>query len=181
LKVETAHLVNGLCVAVSPHHPGGVHDFNIFKSRVPLYRDLCLKGPSEFNLEARISGGTGMQESHWSVMADKGYQGAQALLRAILPKKDPKTEADFELNAKIARDRVIVENFYGRMKRCFAITANIFRTDHNDYNGILKICCALTNYLLQLKPLRASEGVFYSKTMAFYLKVFYFSLNVFLY
>ena len=51
-------------------------------------------------------------------MMDKWYQGAENLIRAIIPNKGKNPSKEDELrNKKIARNRIICENFYGRMKK----------------------------------------------------------------
>ena len=58
--------------------------------------------------------------------------------------------------------RVIIENFYGRLKLSWSILRNKFRDSHADYDKIFEICCALTNYLLKYSPLRAEDGEYYN-------------------
>ena len=61
----------------------------------------------------------------WAIIGDSGFQGLQNHCRALLPKKKKRnrelTHQDQEWNRKLARARVIVENFYGRMARKFRI------------------------------------------------------------
>jgi DDE superfamily endonuclease len=61
-------------------------------------------------------------------MADKGYAGAGALLRAIIPKKALPNQwlsADEAIyNQQLSSARTICENFYGRLKELFSICTN---------------------------------------------------------
>ncbi|ETV67324.1 hypothetical protein H257_16412 [Aphanomyces astaci] len=54
--------------------------------------------------------------NQWAVIADKGYQGIQRVVRVVLPKKKPAggilTLEDVRSNDRIASDRVIVENVF---------------------------------------------------------------------
>lgn len=55
----------------------------------------------------------------WALLVDKGYQGLLEYLQAIHPKKKPpRTNLSFDdnrRNEKVFKDRVVVENFFGRM------------------------------------------------------------------
>ncbi|OWZ07483.1 hypothetical protein PHMEG_00020119 [Phytophthora megakarya] len=52
----------------------------------------------------------------WAILADNGYQGVSEFLRCIIPKKGQNiSRADQSNNDKIAHDRGIVENYFGRL------------------------------------------------------------------
>ncbi|KAJ0405908.1 hypothetical protein ATCC90586_005853 [Pythium insidiosum] len=55
----------------------------------------------------------------WAVLTDKGYQGAASFVRAIHPKKKPVggslTAEELQRNARVSSDRVLVENYFGRV------------------------------------------------------------------
>ena len=66
-------------------------------------------------------------------------------------------------NREIASDRVIVENFYGRMKLSFNIIDQVFRNDLVRFDTTFDVCVALTNFILTFKPLRAEDGDYHRK------------------
>ena len=70
-------------------------------------------------------------QASWALLADKGYAGAEALLRAITPKKSlPNQRLSAEevfSNQRLSSARVICENFYGRLKGLFSICAVRYR------------------------------------------------------
>jgi DDE superfamily endonuclease len=111
---------------VSKPHPGARHDFSIFHENVRLYKDLLEKRPGE---EALLD--PAIEQTSWALLADKGYLGAEALLRAIIPKKalpNRRLSAeDLSWNQRLSSARVICENFYGRLKGLFAICTEKFR------------------------------------------------------
>jgi hypothetical protein len=72
----------GAVAFVSKPPPGARHDFTIFQENLSLYRDLLQKKPGEEVLYDPVA-----NQTSWALMADKGYVGAGALLRAIIPKK----------------------------------------------------------------------------------------------
>ena len=104
----------------------------------------------------------------WALLADRGYQGATSVLRAILPKKGKLTLSDEAQNKRIAHDRIICENFYGRLKMLWAIMRDTFRWDHEEYDRVFQICVALTNFQLRSSPLRANDGLLYRRIMKAY-------------
>ena len=102
-------------------------------------------------------------------MADKGYQGAVEFIRAILPNKGKTlSREDQTRNKKIAKNRIICENFYGRMKKLFKIMEVKFKWDENMYSTIFQICSALTNYHIIKYPLRNEDGVYYKGVLDSY-------------
>ena len=62
---------------------------------------------------------------------------------------------------KIGTDRVIIENFYGRMKLTWGLIRNKYKGSHADYDAIFEIAYGLTNILLKYSPLRAEDGQYY--------------------
>ena len=111
---------------MSTPHPGARHDFSIFQESVSVYRDFLLKRPGDEVLNDPMEG-----QSSWALLADKGYAGADTLLRAITPKKALPNRrlsaGDVVANERLAGARVICENFYGRLKGLFAICSERFR------------------------------------------------------
>ena len=58
--------------------------------------------------------------------------------------------------------RVVIENYYGRLKLYWTILRNKFRDSHSNYDKMFDICCGLTNFLLKYSPLRAEDGEYYN-------------------
>jgi hypothetical protein len=142
LKRELAHLPNGVSVYliyvgsvafVSKPHPGARHDFTIFQENLPWYRDLLQKKPGEETFVDLVA-----NQTSWALLADKGYLGAGALLRAIIPKKNlPHQRLSAEdtiYNQRLSSARVICENFYGRLKGLFRICTERYRGTFVLYN-----------------------------------------------
>ena len=70
------------------------------------------------------------------------------------------------LNKKIGSVRIICENFYGRMKNLWGASRLKFRGDLSGYDDLNDICVALTNYHIELHPLRKNDGAFYINSAA---------------
>jgi hypothetical protein len=108
-------------------YPGAKHDFSIFQESASKYIDFLDKRPGEENIEDPDRG-----QYRWTLLADKGYVGAEGLVRALIPKKAtinrPLTAREEVSNRRLSSARVICENFYGRMKGLFGICTDRFRS-----------------------------------------------------
>lgn len=145
VKKEIAHLPDGRACFVSPFHVGSKHDFSVFLEDITIYKKNLKKESNETEF--------------WSIMADKGYEGANSHIPAILPKKGTNiSQQEKRENKRIGSSRVIVENFYGRLKQLWGASRLKVKTDLKLYNNMLDICVALTNYQLIKNPLRASDA-----------------------
>ena len=167
-KTEVAHLPNGLAVFISDTYAGSVHDFSIFKDNLEIYEKFLEKKGSDMNtndqgeLKDRYP-------KHWALLVDKGYQGASEKIRAILPTKGKDLSREENArNKKIAKNRIICENFYGRMKKLFKIMEGKFKWDEESYSTVFKVCVALTNYHIMKYPLRNEDGIYYKVVLKSY-------------
>ena len=88
----------------------------------------------------------------WAVLTDKGYQGAADELRVLyLKKKKPHKMlgVDEEQDSKVfSSDRVVVENYFGRMNSLWEITSRKYR-----YTTQFFISVRLEEHLYFLAPL----------------------------
>lgn len=119
-------LTLGAVAFISDPYPGARHDFALFQGSVSKYRDFLAKEPGDELLEDLDRG-----QDQWALLADKGYIGAEAYLRALIPKKStaarPLTPEEMAYNQRLSNARVICENFYGRMKGLFRICTDRYR------------------------------------------------------
>lgn len=151
--IKTQALVNpgGLLIHHSHCVPGAQHDFNLFKNSG--IKELISK---ENETCQRVL------NSNCTVLGDSGYQGlTNEIVGGVTPHKKPRngelSEEEQRENAKIGKNRIIVENWFGRHKILWAICAGTFRQDIRMYEKIWGLCAALTNYHITLHPLRADE------------------------
>jgi len=153
---------NGLCASVSAHHPGSTHDFSICKDNLPMYRSLLTKQKNEEHLED--DGELAEQYPNlWAMVGDSAYTGgAKHKVRLMHIKKQSQQKAEERDHFKsLGRDRVLAENFYGRMLGMFKIMRDTYVYDHQNYDELFSVCASLTNYSILANPLRNEEGTYY--------------------
>ncbi|RHX98719.1 hypothetical protein DYB25_013612, partial [Aphanomyces astaci] len=94
-----------------------------------------------------------------------GYIGIAHSLRGIHPKRRPVHGVldahDMDRNHDISSDRVVVENFFGRVCTLWKISLATYTWGEKNYNTIQRTTFALTNFHLSLMPLRAEDEGFY--------------------
>jgi len=139
---------------VSSGHPGARHDLEVFRSNSDEYKTFLQKEELEDD------------DAYWSMMADKGYIGADTIegIVAVVPftkMRGNLSRAQKEFNKKLGRARVISENFYGRLKTLWGIMRDKYQGDRARYPTIFLNCVALTNFHVSKNPLRNAEGKWY--------------------
>ena len=141
----------GLLIHYAGPVPGSEHDFSLFRSSnlAPIIATESRKCQSLFGTPA-------------VVLADAGYQGITHLIpSAISPHKKPRngelTDEQKEENHKISHYRIIVENWFGRHKTLWRVCSGRYRQKTTTYKEVWGFCAALTNYHIQLHPLRGDE------------------------
>lgn len=145
VKKEYGHLPNGKVAFVSKFYPGSKHDYNIFLNNITIYKNFLRKNNGN--------------NEYWKIMADKGYEGANTHIPSVLPKKGTNlTSSDIRENSRISRCRIICENFYGRMKVLWGAARLKINKDLKNYDDVIMICVSLTNYHIDIHPLRATDG-----------------------
>lgn len=151
-KMEIGVLPNGSAAFYSQLYPGSKHDYSIFSMNLQKYKRFILKETSEMSIDDEDG------NSEWSIMADKGYIGMQSHCRSIIPTRLSGRVNINPDNQEIARERIICENFFGRVKMSFKICRDRFRGDFELLNKVVPICLALTNLLIRDNPLRIQDS-----------------------
>ncbi|KAE9161320.1 hypothetical protein PF002_g32403 [Phytophthora fragariae] len=165
-KVEISVLPTGLAINCSPHVKGSVSDITIFRDNDAFHLNALKKRPDEMHLEDD-GPFTVEYPRDWAVLTDKGYQGLRSDFRAIHPKcqtrLNPLPLEETRNNDRISHDRVIVENYFGRMKMLWGVCSDKWRWDEGAYDLFFRVCLALTNAHVRLRHLRAEEGDDYQR------------------
>ncbi|KAE9045849.1 hypothetical protein PR001_g4793 [Phytophthora rubi] len=160
---------NGLALDCSAHSKGSVADITTFRSNDVFHVKALKKLPGEVHL-ADEGPMRGTYPNEWAVLTEKGYQGLGADFRAIHPKRhqrmQPSSLEDMRQNDNISHDRVIVENYFGRLKTLWSVCADKWRWDEKSCDLFFRTCVALTSAHVRLRPLRAEEGDDYQRYVA---------------
>jgi len=163
-KMELTVRSNGLASSYSKHYPGSVSDFNIFKQRLEKHKRRLKKTEDDEDYTDNCDGSEEWP-NHWAILADKGYQGGADIMRMITPYKKPirgvLSVAQERYNKKLSSDRIIVENFFGRMLSYWNIMSRKYTWSENQYDTYASCCVSLTNCLLDFNPLRREDGDWY--------------------
>jgi hypothetical protein len=158
LKSQVITDRQGAAILVAAGVKGAVHDFLLFRQHVTEVEELV----------ARHAG----EPVH--LLADLGYLGDPRSGSVVLvrpTRKPPRKELPPEqrrMNAAIASERVIVENFFGRLRAKFQIMDERWAMNEDFYPVVFEICCALVNFDIRSpggSPLRAEESQFYLKAL----------------
>ncbi|ETL88566.1 hypothetical protein L917_12362, partial [Phytophthora nicotianae] len=164
-KVEVSVLPNGLALNCTKHYLGIEADIEIFRHNHAFHLQHLLKSSSLRNMADESSMKDKYPDS-WCVLADKGYQGLADAFRVITPiKKRPLQQLTLDegrTNDRIAHDRVIVENYFGRLTTLWAMCSDKYRLDENNSDMFFRSCVALTNFHVRILPLRDEDGENYS-------------------
>ncbi|ETV90440.1 hypothetical protein H310_14764 [Aphanomyces invadans] len=170
-KIEAAVSPDGRCVAMSCSLPGSVHDFTILHSQQAIHKAMPEKTPDESLRPDDGELSTQYPES-WVCLVDMTYIGIGHVLRRIHPKRRPANGMldadDLERNERISSDRVVVENFFGRVCALWKISYATFSWSEKNYYVIQRTAFSLTNFHLSLMPLRSEDETFYAYVMARY-------------
>ncbi|OWY99315.1 LOW QUALITY PROTEIN: hypothetical protein PHMEG_00029695 [Phytophthora megakarya] len=146
-KIECSVAPPGVAVDVSDHAAGSRSDITMMLDRLSIHRQMLKK---EDDSVPELGGEPSQFPQMWGVLVDKGYQGAGRVLRTIQPRKQPRggtlDHEDIARNKAISADRVLVENFFGRMCLLWKATYATFKWNENRFDSVARLCTALTNY-----------------------------------
>lgn len=153
VKLQCAVAPNGQCIHYDISKKGSVHDIEVF-----LQSNLLSK------VQYTVMNGHIPALLRKPMIFDKGYVGLHNVYpESVIMKKKPRggelNTSDIDSNNKIQHDRVIVENYFSRLKLLWIVTHDIFRGEDDTLIQYVKACVILTNYHIFLYPLRLDESV----------------------
>ena len=168
-KCEVSVLPIGIACHATGYFPCSVADIDIFYKHHEQHLTLTRKTKTEEEYEDNDLHAD-KYPNHWAILFDKGYQGSLEMVRAVYPsRKPPMRSLSLEQKAKnkrISHDRIIVENFFGRVCTFWNVLASKYRWKESLYDAIFKLSIALTNFHVKFHPLRAEDGEYYRKYKA---------------
>ena len=165
-KFDVAVRPNGMASAFSKHFAGSVSDISIMHSRIDLRRNRFQKslGEEDYEDEYLLSN---EYPSHWAGLMDKGYQSASEALRAITPKKKPHLgiicRDDDVFNKNLSSDRILVENFFGRLCQLWSVLSTKFVWSETMYDTIFSLGIFFTNFHISIHRLRDADGCLHNR------------------
>ncbi len=165
-KVEVSARPNGIASSFSSHYPGSVSDLSIIHERIELCKSRLKKREEDANYQDEFM----LAEKYpnqWAVLMDKGYQGAAGVLRAITPRKKPVRgflDRDDEVfNKKLSTDRILAENYFGRLGQLWSVLSKKYVWSEKYYNLSFSYGVALTNIHIIMHKLRDDDGSWYNR------------------
>ena len=162
IKTEIAVGPDGKARFVGAGYPGSFHNMKIFCSHLSQHLNCLRKDHADITDFDDLTLDNPDECYMWAAMMDRGYKGACQYGRFLSPKKkSARTELDANdlfRNNKLEQDRVIVENYFGRMKQLWGQMEKTFCLRNLLYPPIMKLAAALTNFYITMMPLRKEDG-----------------------
>lgn len=153
IKLQACVSPEGLCIDYYDKECGRVHDKMVFD-----------KSETVRKLQYHQTNFGVITTCRYPMLFDRGYIGVNnaAYPEAIVQKRAPRggelSDADKHFNDTVQHDRVIVENYFGRMKTLWIILQDTFRGTNHSLRRIAEACVILTNYHIELHPLRREDA-----------------------
>lgn len=155
IKLQACVAPDGICIDFRLGWPGSVHDKRCFDESLLVQR-----------LTYEVVNADGSRSiKHHGCLFDRGYTGVnnETYPEAVVTKRKPRggelNDAELETNRKIESDRVIVENYFMRLRQRFGLLQKKFRGDReNLLQSIVAIGVALTNYYNSKHPMRTVQN-----------------------
>lgn len=148
-KLQVCVTAFGQCIHWCYEKSGSKHDITIFRESgaIPFFSRIQQIGQM-------------LVATYYSLLFDKGYTGInrdmpQAIVVQKRPRGRPYNEQEIQFNQRVEADRVIVENYFSRLKGKFLIFFYPFRGNIDMHIFFAKIGIALTNKDILDNPLRA--------------------------
>ena len=105
--------------------------------------------------------------NQWAILVDKGYQGAGEFCRIIHPKRKPQgsflSPGDVSRNKFISSDRILAENYFGRLCGLWAVLGSKWKWSEANYGPVFRLCLGLTNFHIRWKPFRDGDMELYQQ------------------
>lgn len=153
LKTQVIINLKGLAIDIVTSIPGSEHDKSIFDKNINFFK--------------------GKITSNFEILADKGYQdsGSDLLVTPVKGNFYSLNPEQLTYNEKLGKIRILIENYFGRLKSKFNLMKDKYRGSHANYKDFFITCCALVNFdILNDHPLRQIDYDFFSRERAFLRK-----------
>jgi hypothetical protein len=158
LKSQVMINRGGFAVHIVAGVPGATPDLELFREHLSSVEELIDRHPRE----------------PCDILADEAYTGhvESRKIRLVTPHTP---DADGHLlqwelreNQVISQNRVLIENYFGRLAMKFHILIRVWKFDEALYPRVFAICCALVNFEIaeaDVPVLGVEEGDFHRKRL----------------
>lgn len=165
LKTEIAIAARSphYCLFTCPAVPASKHDYELHREIYRQYVPYLRMTPEEM-----IRNQAQAEFSYWQIMGDKGYVGQADdthPIERVVPKKGLLNEAERQRNILINRERVVVEQYLGRLCRLWSTMGRGWRWDHGHFDMDFEIACMLTNEHITTTVLDDDDATFYQQLL----------------
>ena len=143
IKLQAVVNPAGIAIHVNIDYLGSVHDKKLFD----------VSGVTEFLTVKR-----GVRLLHLPILADRGYIGIEHYYEEAIVQHKGRDKETIKRNNDIAKDRQIVERYFGRLKMSWGILSDGFRGEKSSLQTIVLGLTALTNYHIDQHPLSKSDA-----------------------
>ena len=133
MKTKVSVQPNGLATHIGTPCPGAKSNITMFQENIEEHSARVSKTANNPRDNGELSE---QYPNCWGILANAGYVGAEYNLRVITPHKQVAgllTTMQLNHNRHLAHDRVIVENFFGRMKQLWGMTSQVYQFQQEDY------------------------------------------------
>lgn len=124
LKVELSVLPNRLCCHISKFFAVASHDSKSFREHLNCHQFNTKKRSSSESEEIQ-------DDANYSILADMAYKNNWTAVDVITPKKKPPrgefTFSEICYNRKVSSNRIIIENYFGRLSKSWNMMSAQFR------------------------------------------------------
>ncbi|ETV69461.1 hypothetical protein H257_14831 [Aphanomyces astaci] len=141
LKLEYSVAYPGVPVDMSEHSPGSVADVTMFMHRRHVHQDMLSKTASQMEEGDHDECAEEYPDS-WSILVHMGYQRIQYQVRSMQAKtsRRPLTARELEPNSRVSSDRVMVENYFGRICSLWKIMRETYKWNKPRFDRISRLC-----------------------------------------
>jgi len=142
--------------------PGSTSDLTLWRTEMrDQYTDFLRATPEEENTIFHEAGGT----HSWALLQDSGYTSSDATPypRIVLSKVPPSGADDDRRERYYKNRRVVVEQFFGRLKRLWQLLSKPFIFERASPPLWIDCAIILTNMYLSQQALLDSDGDFYCR------------------
>lgn len=80
----------------------------------------------------------------WTLLVEKGYQGAGEFIRIIKPRKKPirgtQSSEEIRRNEKVLSDRILDKKCFGRLCTLWGMISGKYRWEERSYDTFFRVC-----------------------------------------